>query len=142
MATVQQFMIASIIFVTVFAGLIIVYSGEDGFTDVYGLTAADRYFGADQRNTSQIEQAYNISKDITSKFDSSKSDQSNLDTSIVGGLNAIKQTVGMFDIVKKVINSIDIMIGIPTWLLNAILFAVLITVSLAVISAFLGRRTD
>ncbi len=138
-ATVQQIFIASILFITMFVGMIITY-GE--FIVEYDLTPNDLYFGNESPDESSIAQAYNISKDITSKFQESKGDQSNLDTSIVGGLNSIKLALKMFDLVKKIINHIAIVLSIPIWIVNAALFGILITITLAVVAAFLGRRTD
>lgn len=139
MATLQQVMIGGLLFITVFTGLIITFTD---FVTTYDLTPDENYFTSNYQNATDIEQIYNLTKEMQSKSEEHKGDQENLDTSVIGSLNAIKKVINIFDLVKKSINFIAITLHFPIWMVNSILAGILITVVLAVYAAFLGRRTD
>lgn len=139
MANVLQVMIASLLFITVFGGLVITHTD---FAETYEFENNEDYFGEGSGNAEDVDLAYNLSREISSKFREDASDESNLDTSVVGGLNAIRLGLDIVDVVKKTLNFIALRLQIPAWIVNASLFVVIMGTTLAIIAAFLGRRTS
>ena len=132
-------MIGMLIFFTVFAGLVFIVIDT---APHYDINPDNKYFGNDSGTTKRIGNIYNLSKDIQDKSDKDALEQSTLDAVIANSFNGIRLVGNVFAFSTDIINTIAVALEIPSLLLMAIMAAILITISLAIYAAVLGRRTD
>lgn len=139
MATIQQVLVASGLFIFIMVGSVLAFTE---FHREYGFTPDSNYFGNATNSTQDIDEIENITLQVQERFDDSDVSQSNLDTSVTGGLNAIKKVGGMNKIVMRLVNVSLKTLGIPTWMQILGTSLLFITITLAILSAFLGRVTE
>lgn len=121
---------------TIFLLLILVYEEN---ADKYNLSRNQFYFNNDTNSTSQIDQAYNLSREIAGTLDQSRSDQSNLDTSVVTAYNLQDTVFDYFELPNKIITIIAISLGIPKWILLSFTGLIITILVIIITNAILGR---
>lgn len=136
MVTAKQAIVAMFLFMTIFLMLILTYEQS---ADKYKLSRNVFYFNNDTNGTSQLDQAYNLSRQIASTLDQSRSDQSNLDTSVVSAYNIQDTIFDYFEIANKIITIMAISLGIPKWLLLSFTGLIISILVIIITNAILGR---